>query len=73
MHNITKIPTVKLVRFGFAFDNEYRGSRTVEGIIKFVEQELKNPTKVFKDLQDISSSNYVSRVQLYVCNNPHDF
>lgn len=50
---ISKYPTVKIIRLGFISKTEYRGQRSVEALLQFVENELKEPTKEFKSFDNI--------------------
>lgn len=51
--DIRKYPTVKIIRLGFISKTEYRGQRSVEALLQFVENELKEPIKEFKSLRKI--------------------
>ncbi|KAH8417340.1 hypothetical protein KR222_009090, partial [Zaprionus bogoriensis] len=53
--NIHKYPTVRIARLGFLSKTEYRGRRSVEALVEFVHNELKEPTKEFDSLKNLQT------------------
>ncbi|EDV41825.2 uncharacterized protein Dana_GF17308 [Drosophila ananassae] len=49
--DITKYPTLKVARNGFVANKEYRGQRSVQAFVKFVEKELSDPIKEFTSIR----------------------
>ena len=57
--HITKYPTLKLIRNGHPAKKEYRGQRSAESFLKFLEEEIRDPVKVINstdELQEVSSA-----------------
>ncbi|XP_051163714.1 endoplasmic reticulum resident protein 44 isoform X2 [Leptopilina boulardi] len=52
---ITKYPTLKLVRNGQPVKREYRGQRSAQAFLDFIEKQLEDPIKEFHDLKDLSN------------------
>lgn len=51
--HITKYPTLKVIRNGQPAKREYRGDRSVDSFVKFVEKQLEDPIKEFTLLSHI--------------------
>jgi len=51
--HITKYPTLKYVRNGLLAKREYRGQRSAESFVKFVQDATADPIKEFKDLNEL--------------------
>ncbi|XP_017119558.1 endoplasmic reticulum resident protein 44 [Drosophila elegans] len=54
--DILKYPTLKIVRNGLISNLEYRGQRSVEAFVKFVEQELSDPIKEFHTIDELKNA-----------------
>ncbi|ENN75497.1 endoplasmic reticulum resident protein 44 isoform X1 [Dendroctonus ponderosae] len=50
---ITKYPTLKLMRNGKLIKKEFRGHRSVEAFTEFIKKQLEDPIKDFKNVSDI--------------------
>lgn len=50
--HITKYPTLKLLRNGQASKREYRGQRSAEAFASFIKEELQDPIKIIKSLNE---------------------
>eukprot|EP00096_Caligus_rogercresseyi_P002960 TRINITY_DN1538_c0_g1_i1.p1 TRINITY_DN1538_c0_g1~~TRINITY_DN1538_c0_g1_i1.p1 ORF type:complete len:407 (+),score=107.18 TRINITY_DN1538_c0_g1_i1:269-1489(+) len=59
--HITKYPTLKYVRNGIVAKKEYRGSRNVESFLKFVKDQLIDPVKEYKNLQELNGMDDAKR------------
>ncbi|KAH8374791.1 hypothetical protein KR200_006115 [Drosophila serrata] len=53
MFNIIKYPTLKVTRGGVIHREEYRGQRSVEAFVEFVERELSDPIKEFHNISEL--------------------
>lgn len=51
--SVNKYPTMKLFRNGVMVKREYRGQRTAESIAAFIREQLKDPVKEVKNLDEI--------------------
>ena len=51
--HITKYPTIKYVRNGELAKREYRGQRSADSFVDFVKDQMKDPIKEFKDLEEL--------------------
>ncbi|XP_057325744.1 endoplasmic reticulum resident protein 44 isoform X2 [Microplitis mediator] len=51
---ITKYPTLKIIKNGQPAKREYRGQRSVEAFIEFIKKQLEDPIKEFKDLKELT-------------------
>ncbi|KAG5886539.1 hypothetical protein JTB14_002036 [Gonioctena quinquepunctata] len=51
--HISKYPTLKIIRNGQLGKREYRGARTVEAFSTYIKQQLEDPIKEFKQLQEL--------------------
>ncbi|XP_043468901.1 endoplasmic reticulum resident protein 44 [Leptopilina heterotoma] len=51
---ITKYPTLKLVRNGQPVKREYRGQRSAQAFLDFITKQLEDPIKEFYDVKDLS-------------------
>ena len=51
--NVEKFPTIKYMRKGQMGRREYKGSRTVEGFLKFVQEKLACGTAVITEDEEI--------------------
>lgn len=52
---ITKYPTLKIIRNGQPVKREYRGQRSVDAFLEFVKKQLEDPIKEFHDLKELSN------------------
>jgi len=52
--HITKYPTIKFIKNGVLGKKEYRGKRTAEAFLEFVQEQTKDPVIEFKDLQELN-------------------
>ena len=50
---ITKYPTLKVIRNGQPAKKEYRGKRSTDAFLEFVKKQLEDPIKEFQDLKDL--------------------
>ncbi|XP_034950662.1 endoplasmic reticulum resident protein 44 [Chelonus insularis] len=50
---ITKYPTLKVIKNGQPTKREYRGQRSVEAFVEFVKKQLEDPIKEFHDLKEL--------------------
>lgn len=53
--SIVKYPTLKIAKNGL-ISKEYRGQRTVEAFVQFVEQELSDPIKEFHNVAELQNA-----------------
>ncbi|KAL1498112.1 hypothetical protein ABEB36_008965 [Hypothenemus hampei] len=51
--HITKYPTLKVIRNGQPAKKEYRGQRSVEAFTTFIQNEMEDPVKEFKQLSEL--------------------
>ena len=51
--HITKYPTLKYVRNGQLAKREYRGQRSADKFVEFVEQQTKDQVKEYLDLSEL--------------------
>ncbi|PSN52235.1 Endoplasmic reticulum resident protein 44 [Blattella germanica] len=51
--HITKYPTLKVIRNGQPTKREYRGQRSAEAFLSFIQKQLADPIKEFKDLKEL--------------------
>lgn len=51
---ITKYPTLKLVRNGQPVKREYRGQRSAQAFLDFIAKQLEDPIKEFHDVKELS-------------------
>jgi len=51
--HITKYPTIKYVSNGQTGRKEYRGQRSAQAFLDFVQEQIKSPVAEFKDLQEL--------------------
>lgn len=59
--HITKYPTLKYVRNGQLAKREYRGQRSAESFVKFVEEQTEDPVKEFQDLAELMNMDDTKR------------
>jgi endoplasmic reticulum resident protein 44 len=59
---ITKYPTLKVVRNGQTAKREYRGQRSVEAFQEFVKKQLEDPIKEFVSLKDLETLDSKKRI-----------
>jgi endoplasmic reticulum resident protein 44 len=52
--HITKYPTLKVIRNGQPTKREYRGQRSAEAFLSFVQKQMADPIKEFKDLKELT-------------------
>ncbi|XP_032577627.1 endoplasmic reticulum resident protein 44 [Drosophila sechellia] len=53
--DILKYPTIKIIRNGLVGNQEYRGQRSVEAFLQFVEKELSDPIKEFHSIDELKN------------------
>lgn len=53
--HITKYPTLKLIRNGQPAKREYRGQRSTEAFVEFIDNQLEDPVKEFFDLAELTT------------------
>ncbi|XP_037085694.1 endoplasmic reticulum resident protein 44-like [Pollicipes pollicipes] len=51
--HISKYPTLKLLRNGHPAKSEYRGQRSAEALVRFLEDELRDPVRVINATSDL--------------------
>ncbi|KAF0303787.1 Endoplasmic reticulum resident protein 44 [Amphibalanus amphitrite] len=51
--HITKYPTLKLIRNGHPAKKEYRGQRSAESFLKFLEEEIRDPVRFINSTDDL--------------------
>lgn len=51
--HITKYPTLKVIRNGQPTKREYRGQRSSEAFLSFIQKQLADPIKEFQDLKEL--------------------
>ncbi|XP_065833888.1 endoplasmic reticulum resident protein 44-like isoform X2 [Oscarella lobularis] len=51
--NVNKYPTMKLVRNGRIIRKEYRGQRSVEALVSFVNEQMKEPLEKLESMKDL--------------------
>lgn len=54
-YHINKYPTLKLFRAGQLAKREYRGSRSVEALQQFIEQQLEQKIHEFSTIDELNS------------------
>lgn len=50
---ITKYPTLKITLNGDIIKREYRGQRSIAGVVEFVRNQLKDPVKKIIDVDEL--------------------
>ncbi|XP_033164472.1 endoplasmic reticulum resident protein 44 [Drosophila mauritiana] len=53
--DILKYPTIKIIRNGLVGNQEYRGQRSVEAFLQFVEKELSDPINEFHSIDELKN------------------
>lgn len=53
--HVTKYPTIKIIRYGMVARREYRGQRTADAIVGYVEEQLKDPVQAIQGLEELAS------------------
>lgn len=59
---ITKYPTLKIIRNGQTIKREYRGQRSAEAFLEFVKKQLEDPIKEFHNLKDLEKLDSKKRI-----------
>lgn len=59
---ISKYPTLKLIRNGQQSKREYRGARTPEAFLEFVKKQLEDPIIEFHNLRDLEKLDAKKRI-----------
>lgn len=59
---ISKYPTLKIVRNGQTTKREYRGQRSAEAFHEFVKKQLEDPIKEFQNLKDLEVMDSKKRI-----------
>lgn len=59
---ITKYPTIKIIRNGTPAKREYRSQRSKEAFVQFVRDQLIDPIKEFFNLKDLEQLDTTKRV-----------
>ena len=52
--HITKYPTLKYIRNGILAKREYRGQRSVEAFVKFVQEQTEDSVIEYKNLEELT-------------------
>ncbi|XP_062518943.1 endoplasmic reticulum resident protein 44-like isoform X2 [Corticium candelabrum] len=52
---VTKYPTMKLVRHSRIARKEYRGQRSLDALVSFVQQQMADPVQRFESISDLKS------------------
>lgn len=52
--HISKYPTLKVIRNGQPTKREYRGQRSAEAFLSFIQKQLADPIKEFTDLKELT-------------------
>ncbi|KAK9504393.1 hypothetical protein O3M35_010733 [Rhynocoris fuscipes] len=60
--HISKYPTLKLIRNGQPAKREYRGKRSVEAFLEFIQKQLEDPIKEFKDISELNNLDTKKRI-----------
>uniref|UniRef100_A0A146KR41 Endoplasmic reticulum resident protein 44 n=1 Tax=Lygus hesperus TaxID=30085 RepID=A0A146KR41_LYGHE len=60
--HISKYPTLKVIRNGQPAKREYRGKRSVEAFVEFVQKQLEDPIKEFHDLSELKKLDTKKRI-----------
>ncbi|KAH8243156.1 hypothetical protein KR032_005003 [Drosophila birchii] len=53
---VFKYPTLRMTQSGTVFNREYRGQRSVNAFVKFVEKELSDPIKEFHNISELHNA-----------------
>lgn len=53
MFHISKYPTLKVIRYGQIARREFRGKRSVDGLLDFVKEQLRDPVQFVSSVQEI--------------------
>lgn len=59
---ITKYPTLKVIRNGQPTKREYRGQRSAEAFHEFVKKQLEDPIQEFHNLKDLETIDSKKRI-----------
>lgn len=59
---ITKYPTLKIVRNGQTAKKEYRGQRSADAFVEYVKKQLEDPVKEFVSLKDLEQLDDKKRI-----------
>lgn len=59
---ITKYPTIKIIRNGQPAKREYRGQRSKEAFVTYVRDQMKDPIKEFHNLKELEQLDSKKRV-----------
>ena len=59
---ISKYPTLKIIRNGQTTKREYRGARTAEAFLEFVKKQLEDPIVEFTTLKDLENLDSKKRI-----------
>jgi endoplasmic reticulum resident protein 44 len=51
--HISKYPTLKVIRNGQSTKREYRGQRSAEAFLSFIQKQLADPIKEFTELKEL--------------------
>lgn len=52
-YSVQKYPTIRVVKFGHLLKKEYRGARTIDALVEFVQNNFVNPIKEISNLNDL--------------------
>lgn len=53
--HISKYPTLKVIRNGQPAKREYRGQRSVDAFVEFVNKQLADPIVIFEAMHEIQN------------------
>jgi endoplasmic reticulum resident protein 44 len=59
---ITKYPTLKVIRNGQTSKKEYRGQRSADAFLEYVKKQLEDPIKEFVSLKDLETLDDKKRI-----------
>lgn len=70
---ISKYPTLKIIRNGQPAKKEYRGQRSVEAFTSFIKKQLEDHVREFKELKELGTLESNKRIiigkssRLFLC------
>ena len=66
-YHVSKYPTLKLFRYGRPVRAEYRGQRSVDGLVTYLTDQLNDPLHRVHDLDNLHYMHVRLSVCLFVC------
>ena len=67
LYHVSKYPTLKLFRYGRPVRAEYRGQRSVDGLVTYLTDQLSDPLHRVHDLDNLHYMHVRLSVCLFVC------